>query len=447
MRLAACLACPRAGRLRLARRPAARRAASRHLGALRAGRSCRRGSRARTPTSPRTSSTSPSQLENGEKLAHLLRYETPVRVYLRSPELGAYRPDLDRAPRPAARRGRDRHRRDRRPRRRRRSSSRRCRRRRSPRSSPPPPASSCRARPTGRASCAAAPDARVRWPEQATLGRGGDLPAARHHAAGRARLPARGDHPGARPGRRPLPPARLDLERRQFPRHGDALRHDDPARALPAGAPQRHDPGRGGGGAAEGAGAGQPAGAGPAARRRARPSRGPGPRRSRRRSTATRRAARRLEAATLAAQIAAEMRPVDHRLGVSLLTLGRLTLRRDPETAAKNFTEAYTLFRREFGDDDVRTAQAGVHLAALALGTGPVRHRDPPRRPPRRRRRSTGRTPSSSPASCRSRPRRSRRRARPRRRRRRASTACAGPAMASATPTAPSRASRRSSRR
>lgn len=78
----------------------------------------------------------------------------------------------------------------------------------------------------------------------------------------------------------------------------------------------------------------------------------------------------RLEAATLAAQIAAEMRPVDHRLGVSLLTLGRLTLRRDPETAAKNFTEAYSLFRREFGDGDVRTAQASVHLAALALGTG-----------------------------------------------------------------------------
>ncbi len=79
---------------------------------------------------------------------------------------------------------------------------------------------------------------------------------------------------------------------------------------------------------------------------------------------------RRLQAATLAAQIAAEMRPVDHRLGVALLTLGRLTLRHDPEAAAKNFTEAYTLFRDTFGDDDVRTAQAGVHLAAMALGTG-----------------------------------------------------------------------------
>ena len=33
-------------------------------------------------------------LESGEKLDHLLRYETPVRIYLRSPGLAAYRPDL-----------------------------------------------------------------------------------------------------------------------------------------------------------------------------------------------------------------------------------------------------------------------------------------------------------------------------------------------------------------
>jgi hypothetical protein len=79
---------------------------------------------------------------------------------------------------------------------------------------------------------------------------------------------------------------------------------------------------------------------------------------------------RRTESAAQAARIAAEMQPVDHRLGVSLLTLGRLGIRRDPEAAAQNFTEAYNLFRRSFGDDDVRTAQAGVHLAALALGVG-----------------------------------------------------------------------------
>jgi hypothetical protein len=64
------------------------------------------------------------------------------------------------------------------------------------------------------------------------------------------------------------------------------------------------------------------------------------------------------------------MRPVDHRLGVSLLTLGRLSLRRDPVAAAQEFTQAYELFTRQLGTEDVRTAQAGVHLAALALGTG-----------------------------------------------------------------------------
>lgn len=79
---------------------------------------------------------------------------------------------------------------------------------------------------------------------------------------------------------------------------------------------------------------------------------------------------RRLAAAKIAAQIAAEMRPVDHRLGVALLTLGRLSLRQDPAIAAQDFAEAYSLFERQLGRGDVRTAQAGVHVAALALGTG-----------------------------------------------------------------------------
>ena len=94
-------------------------------------------------------------LESGEELDHLLRYETPVRIYLASPDLAAYRPDLtaliarlrteagiDIAETATPTR--------------RRSSSRRCRRRRSPGSSRRRPASSCRARPTGGASCAAA---------------------------------------------------------------------------------------------------------------------------------------------------------------------------------------------------------------------------------------------------------------------------------------------------
>jgi hypothetical protein len=78
----------------------------------------------------------------------------------------------------------------------------------------------------------------------------------------------------------------------------------------------------------------------------------------------------RLAAAGQATRIAAGMRPTDHRLGVSLLTLGRLELRRDPEAAARNFVTAYDLFRRRFGVNDIRTAQAGVHLAAITVGIG-----------------------------------------------------------------------------
>jgi Protein of unknown function (DUF2927) len=78
----------------------------------------------------------------------------------------------------------------------------------------------------------------------------------------------------------------------------------------------------------------------------------------------------RLGAAQVATQVAVEMRPRDHRLGVSLLALGRLNLRRDPLASARNFGDAYTLFRDRFGVDDIRTAQAGVHLAAIALATG-----------------------------------------------------------------------------
>ena len=77
----------------------------------------------------------------------------------------------------------------------------------------------------------------------------------------------------------------------------------------------------------------------------------------------------RLGAARIATQIAVEMRPIDHRYGVSLLTLGRLNIRRDPVEAASNFSQAYEVFERLFGVDDIRTAQAGVHLAALALVT------------------------------------------------------------------------------
>lgn len=77
----------------------------------------------------------------------------------------------------------------------------------------------------------------------------------------------------------------------------------------------------------------------------------------------------RLRAAYTSTQIALEMDPADHRLGVSLLTLGRLSIRRDPITAAQYFVDAYQHFRAVDGLEGIRTAQAGIHMAALALGT------------------------------------------------------------------------------
>jgi hypothetical protein len=72
-------------------------------------------------------------------------------------------------------------------------------------------------------------------------------------------------------------------------------------------------------------------------------------------------------AAMIAVQIAREMRPVDHRLAVSLLALGRLQLRREPAAAAANFAQAYNLSQKLHGPRDIRTAHAAVHVAAMAL--------------------------------------------------------------------------------
>ncbi len=79
--------------------------------------------------------------------------------------------------------------------------------------------------------------------------------------------------------------------------------------------------------------------------------------------------ATRRNAANRAVALAAAMSPQDHRLGVALLTRGRLTLHDDPTRGAEDFAKAYNLFRRQLGSDDVRSAQAGLHLALVALAT------------------------------------------------------------------------------
>ena len=228
-------------------------------------------------------------LESGETLAGLLRYETPIRVYMRSPDLAAYRPDLaallarlrDEAGIDIAETG-------------------------DPAAAQiqieaVPAAQITRVFPT--AACFIVPGETdwqgfLRRPPgrpHPLVGAGDagarrDLPAARHHAAGRARLPERGDHPGARAGQRPLPAAGLDLERRQLPRSRHALRHADPARALPAGARAAAWPREVAAALPRAARPREPPGARQAAPRRASRNRASGPAPSRRRCRATRRA-------------------------------------------------------------------------------------------------------------------------------------------------------------
>jgi hypothetical protein len=74
--------------------------------------------------------------------------------------------------------------------------------------------------------------------------------------------------------------------------------------------------------------------------------------------------------AETAVSLAAAMSPRDHRLGVALLTRGRLNLRDSPASAAKDFANAYSVFRSRLGEDDIRTAQAALHVAIIALKDG-----------------------------------------------------------------------------
>jgi len=78
----------------------------------------------------------------------------------------------------------------------------------------------------------------------------------------------------------------------------------------------------------------------------------------------------RIAAARLATDLAREMTPVDHRLVVALLTLGRLELRDTPAAAIQRFAEAYALSQRLQGEGDLRSAHAGVHVAAMAVAAG-----------------------------------------------------------------------------
>ena len=60
----------------------------------------------------------------------------------------------------------------------------------------------------------------------------------------------------------------------------------------------------------------------------------------------------------------------DHRLAHSLIIYGRLTLRDQPQLAAPAFQEAYELNQTQLGPHNLRTALAGMHVAAVAVASG-----------------------------------------------------------------------------
>lgn len=76
---------------------------------------------------------------------------------------------------------------------------------------------------------------------------------------------------------------------------------------------------------------------------------------------------KRLTAANRAVAIARGMDPVDHRLGFALITRGRLLRQDQPGQAASDFIEAYRRHRSVLGGSNLRTAQAALHAGIVAL--------------------------------------------------------------------------------
>jgi hypothetical protein len=79
---------------------------------------------------------------------------------------------------------------------------------------------------------------------------------------------------------------------------------------------------------------------------------------------------RRLAAADAALTIAAGEGWRDARMGFSLVAFGRLALSVDPAAAVAAFAEAYDLYGRLYGSDDIHAAHVAMQLAAFALSGG-----------------------------------------------------------------------------
>jgi hypothetical protein len=75
-------------------------------------------------------------------------------------------------------------------------------------------------------------------------------------------------------------------------------------------------------------------------------------------------------AADRSIDMAGQMNPTDHRLGLAILTLGRIEARNNPERAADLFRSAQSQFDAQFGRDNIRSAHVAIHLSLDALRRG-----------------------------------------------------------------------------
>ena len=78
----------------------------------------------------------------------------------------------------------------------------------------------------------------------------------------------------------------------------------------------------------------------------------------------------RLAGAQQAVNLATIMQPTDHRLGLAMLTQGRIQARQSPGTAASAFNAAYAQFVNSAGTPDIRAAHVALHLGLFALRDG-----------------------------------------------------------------------------
>lgn len=78
----------------------------------------------------------------------------------------------------------------------------------------------------------------------------------------------------------------------------------------------------------------------------------------------------RLKAADRAVRLAKRAGYTDHRLGFSYFARGRVSISANPHRAAADFARAYAVFNKQFGSNDIHTAQAALQMASLSISAG-----------------------------------------------------------------------------